>query len=319
MKKQFALTLLLVPALAACGGGAPTAPTTSSVSINSASQLEINAPTKATAAAKDANGNTLNGKTITWTSSDPTIVAVAADGALTAKKLSASPVQITATVDGKSVSANVTTYGLEVTGGTYNNTISKLVGTHFLIRFREADQTGPDAAAPVTIQGPAAFNGGQAFTGTQTLPLKTNVTEVRFGGAYYSAVTPVDGEYTASTVVNGKTFTSKFSIDADMLLPAMQNPVVNLTASGYTLTGTAGTGVTYVQALVFHTGTSTTTTLSLLPVSSLPASREFTSQQMPSGTYNTYVRSYNVDLNNATGLTPAQSNVAMVAAGTVTF
>ncbi|HWC73007.1 MAG TPA: Ig-like domain-containing protein, partial [Gemmatimonadales bacterium] len=74
-------------------------PTTASVVVGATQQL--------TATPKDANGNPLTGRTITWTSSDATIATVDANGLVTGNAIGG-PVTITATSEGKSATAAIT-------------------------------------------------------------------------------------------------------------------------------------------------------------------------------------------------------------------
>jgi uncharacterized protein YjdB len=60
-----------------------------------------------TATPKDANGNPLTGRTVTWTSSDANIATVDANGLVTGNVVGG-PVIITATSEGKSGTASIT-------------------------------------------------------------------------------------------------------------------------------------------------------------------------------------------------------------------
>lgn len=61
---------------------------------------------QATAAIKDAQGNSLSGRTATWASSDPNVASITGAGAITSK--ASGVVQITASSEGKSGSAQLT-------------------------------------------------------------------------------------------------------------------------------------------------------------------------------------------------------------------
>jgi trimeric autotransporter adhesin len=112
MKRILSFVLILVFALIGC-----TTKTTNSVSsiqiIPGNNLLSLNTSRGFTAVALDANGNALNVKNFTWTSSDPSVASVT-DGQVTANKLGSS--QITA-------SAN------SVTSGPVNITVLEAVGT----------------------------------------------------------------------------------------------------------------------------------------------------------------------------------------------
>ena len=68
--------------------------------------LQRNMSSTVTATLRDANGNVLTSRTVTWSSSDTTIARVSSSGVVTAVRLGAAA--ITATSEGKSASASVT-------------------------------------------------------------------------------------------------------------------------------------------------------------------------------------------------------------------
>jgi len=88
------LTVIPVPV-----ASVTVSPTAASVIVGGTQQV--------TATAKDANGNTLSGRTFTWTSSDGTIASVDANGLVTANAIGG-PATITATTEGKSATAAIT-------------------------------------------------------------------------------------------------------------------------------------------------------------------------------------------------------------------
>ena len=78
-----------------------------SVTMNATSAtLKVGDSKQLVATAKDAAGNTLTGRTITWASSKPTVASVSSSGLV--KALAAGSASITATVDGKSASSAIT-------------------------------------------------------------------------------------------------------------------------------------------------------------------------------------------------------------------
>jgi trimeric autotransporter adhesin len=89
-----------------CGTStAPVAVATVSTSLSAAS-LAIGATTQASATARDASGNVLTGRTVSWTSSNPAVATVSASGVVSA--VSAGTAQIRATVEGIVGSAALT-------------------------------------------------------------------------------------------------------------------------------------------------------------------------------------------------------------------
>ena len=102
--------ILILTLAAACGGGdgPATPPAVATVTVSLASTtLDAGATTQATAVPLDAGGQTLTGRTVTWSSSPSAVATVdATSGLVTAR--TAGTAQITATVDGRSGSAAVT-------------------------------------------------------------------------------------------------------------------------------------------------------------------------------------------------------------------
>jgi uncharacterized protein YjdB len=84
---------------------APTPIATVAVTLNPPS-VEVNQTSQATAVARDAAGNVLTGRTVTWTSSNTTVATVSAGGLVTGR--AAGTAQITATSEGKAGSATIT-------------------------------------------------------------------------------------------------------------------------------------------------------------------------------------------------------------------
>ncbi len=72
----------------------------------STGSLYVGQTLQLTASAKDSAGNTLTGRTVTWSSASPTIATVSSQGLVTA--IAAGVATVTATVDGKSVTTSVT-------------------------------------------------------------------------------------------------------------------------------------------------------------------------------------------------------------------
>ncbi len=85
----------------------PPPPPVANVSVSlAATTLNIGQTTQATATTRDANGNVLTGRTITWSTSNATVATVSGSGVVTA--VTAGTAQITATSEGKSGSATLT-------------------------------------------------------------------------------------------------------------------------------------------------------------------------------------------------------------------
>ena len=70
-----------------------------------------------TATLKDANGNTLSGRTVTWATADANVATVDANGLVTAQNVGG-PITITATSEGKSKTASITVIPVPVASVT---------------------------------------------------------------------------------------------------------------------------------------------------------------------------------------------------------
>ena len=85
---------------------ASTAPVVSVTLSPASASVAVGAVQQFTATLKDASGNTLTGRVVTWSSNSPTIAGVSGSGTVTG--LVAGPATITATSEGQSGSATVT-------------------------------------------------------------------------------------------------------------------------------------------------------------------------------------------------------------------
>ncbi len=111
-----AVSLAFVTSVAACGGGGggdgivgPPGPPAAVASVStspSAATVIFGNTTQLSATTKDASGNALSGRAVTWASSDGTVATVDAAGLVTAT--GAGTATITATSEGKSGSAVIT-------------------------------------------------------------------------------------------------------------------------------------------------------------------------------------------------------------------
>ena len=125
---------------------------------------------------------------LTWTSSDPTVASVDANGKLTTGRLGSTQISgYVANAPATGVSFMLNVYGLEATGGTFNVDDQKLgVAT----KLRYVDATGKTATQPysVTLTGPTGWNNGQPLAAQ--VPLAPS-RQGGFSSAFQSLTTDV--------------------------------------------------------------------------------------------------------------------------------
>ncbi|WP_407542960.1 hypothetical protein Q0M94_25125 (plasmid) [Deinococcus radiomollis] len=264
MKKTLLILPLTAALLAACQG-TPVPVTLNTLTLGGVSStLQVSAPAKLTVTATGSDGNPYT-DTATFTSSDPSVVAVASDGTLTVRHLSTAPVVLTVNEAGKTASMTVTTYGLDVAGGTYifGGTPNAAPGYNFILALTNADGTAVKTDTTVTIQGPATFNGGAA------LPLTVNNATVNnYVFSRRSTVPIVTGTYTATATVGGVVYSKTFTVDAAQIQPFAGGVALNVTKTGYAASGTLPAGSPLVYGVVVAQDSSivsTTDFFSALP------------------------------------------------------
>ena len=136
----------------------PTSPTPAgvakvSVSLNTSS-ITIGQTAQATATATDSTGNVLTDKTVTWSSSVPSVASITAAGVVTA--LAIGSANITATVDGKSASTSisVTSGSIDPTPPSSSCSLVSDLNVHPLSSFSKPGYlqtaTEPDFRTPFT-------------------------------------------------------------------------------------------------------------------------------------------------------------------------
>jgi hypothetical protein len=150
------------------------------VTISGTTTLQAGATTQLTAVAKDASGATVD-SAITWSSSAPTLIAVAGDGLVTATHIASAT--ITATAGGKSATATVTS---SLTPFTFNFDPTMSAADQQTVKDAvQYAQTfyktfyGRNVQNPSTINGSVtdpgcARPGNSAFTGAGTVTFCIN-------------------------------------------------------------------------------------------------------------------------------------------------
>src|SRR6266498_6085269 len=254
------------------------------VSPPSASVL-VGGTVQLTATLKDAAGNVLTGRTVSWQSSDAAVASVDASGLVTGKAVSG-PVTITATSEGKTGTAAVTITAIpvasvEVTpatasvpvGGTVQLTArpknaagNPLTGRTLTWQSSAAAVasvdasglvTGQAAGGPVTITATSEGKAGTAAVTVTAIPVASvevapATASVPVGGTAQLTATPKDA---AGNLLTGRTVTwqssdaAVASVDASGLVTgkSLGGPVT-ITATSEGKTGTAAGTITPIPA-----------------------------------------------------------------------
>jgi len=206
-QRGFALTLIAGSALLACGGEPlePSPPTVASVVVTpaSATLVTLGETVQFSAIARDASGNTISGKTFTWSSSDEQVATIESTALATA--VSDGTATMTATTDGVSGSASLTV------AGTFT-----IVGHGSLALTVTSD---------VWVHGTVAYTGEFDFWDDGTNP-STNALRV------WDVSNPATPRLAASVVVDGVRAVIDVKIRADGTVGVITH---QFSASGITL------------------------------------------------------------------------------------
>jgi Bacterial Ig-like domain (group 2) len=190
-------------------------------------KLITNKPVQFTAQARNGTNLLTPAPTITWTSSDPNVVGVDANGLVTAKKFNSGNVTITASVGSvQSTPAAITmTYGMEAAIGTISG--DGLLGTAFLLHLRDANGEAIDNQQEYQISAPGWND-----------ELTANTYGLRLDSLAYTAAT--EAEYTIKSRIYDETasayttYVAKAQIAAGGLSTPLPIPVLTTA----TVTGT---------------------------------------------------------------------------------
>jgi Bacterial Ig-like domain (group 2) len=212
--KRVVYLVTLTAFLAACSTPGPSNPdnTVSNTVVSlvvtgpANSKVLIDSPITFQATAKNADGNAVSGKQVSWSSSNPEIATVDAKGVVTARRIG--PVNISATADGKIGTSNITSYGLEISGGTSVTAAGvragqpEALGFAFTWRIEDINGQKIETADQGKITGPAGFFNDSAVS-----------FSANSSGLSYPDVPPIAGTYSAEIKINGINYTNKTQID----------------------------------------------------------------------------------------------------------
>jgi uncharacterized protein YjdB len=197
--------IALCLAALACGGGGSTGPApVASVTVDLAqSSISIGSTTTATATAKDASGNVLPGRAITWSSNNPNIATVSATGLVTAVR-SGSAI-ISAATEGRSGTATVTVGVAAVATVTVSLSSSTIL-------------QGSTAQATATVRDA----GGQVLTGRSVSWASDNS---------FVATVSNSGVVTARTAGTANIMATSGGVTGSATITVMAVPVASVTVS----------------------------------------------------------------------------------------
>ncbi len=193
-------SLVSVTAALACSGGGdstfvPPVATVASVSVSpSAIAIEVGGAGQLTATARDASGNPMSGRTVTWSSTDVSVATVSASGMITGVR-AGGPVAISASVDGRAGVAQATVTPAPV-----------------------ASVTLTPSAATVTVGGGVQFAAtlrdaaGGALAGRTVTWSSSNTAVATVSSAGLVTGIAVGGPVTISALSEGRTGTATISV-----------------------------------------------------------------------------------------------------------
>lgn len=219
----FAAALVVI----ACGGGDSTTPKPATVSSVTMSQptatMNVGASLTLTATAKDGSGNTLTGRTTTWTSSNNGVATVVG-GTVTA--VAPGTVTIMATIDGKTATTDITVQLAPVA----TVTITPAAKTIIISGVAQLTATLKDANGNVLTGRTVTWSSSDETK--VTVSATGVVTGVALGTVTITA-TSEGKSGTASVTVSDGTFPTIEAVSPDTLVPGS---TATVTGSGFSTT-----------------------------------------------------------------------------------
>jgi hypothetical protein len=218
--KRVIYVVTLAALLAACSTPGPSNPDNTVVSVAvtgpANSKVLIDSPTTFQVTVKNSDGNAVSGKQVFWSSSNSEIATVDDNGIVTARRIG--PVTISATADSKIGTSNITSYGLEISGGTSVTAAGvrtgqpEALGFAFTWRVEDINGQRVETADKGKITGPQGF--------FNNLPVSFSTDS---SGLSYEDVPPISGIYSAEIKINGINYTNKTQIDSTKKLGFASN------------------------------------------------------------------------------------------------
>jgi hypothetical protein len=281
-----------------------TTPTVSSIVVSGiTAPLKLGSSATLIAKALDQNSLELTAQTFTWTSSNPDIASVDANGTISAKRLGNA--KITATNSSIKGEMTIKTFGLEVVGGTYTAS-DGVLGTAVTYKAIGADGNPPPAGTGLKIIGPSGWRPGKPPV--QLTLSAPRAWALQFTGLYKSV--PVTGTYQAEMTINAQTFTTSFDIDATKTIGA----IIDVTKSNIGTTGLNATWTLPAKTFNFEVDVvedPDTTYKLLLEQKVTTNSARFDTTLNPAKAYQLDVFASDVDMSADTPTFPAQLNLSI--------
>ena len=211
------VSIVALPLMVACGGDSSGPPAVASVDIlGPTADIQIGGTVQLSATAKDAKGNTLTNKTVTWTTSSNAVATVSTSGLVTG--VAGGTASITASVDGKTASRSVAV-------------ISSPIATIAVTAASTALAIGGTTQATAVLRdGPGNVITGRTVTWSSS---NTGVATVNATGL----VTGVgQGKATISATADGQIGSVEISVDPPTIASVSPNPMIE--GQPATITGT---------------------------------------------------------------------------------
>lgn len=317
MSKMLLPVGLLLSALLGACGGEPT-PVISVLELTGDTSVAVGTPGNLKTVLRDASGNVIAG-TVTYTSDQPGVIEVDAQGKLTVKRLSAAgkPVAVTASAGDKRVTLKISTYGLELAVGNYvwnTQPAGAAPGRFIAVRYRP--ESGKTQASTFTVTVP----GGQS----EPLNCGLSLNDVN-GWCWWSL--PIGtkypaGEYRASLLQNGVTYATTALLQRPReVLAFVAGAKATVNTRDVTFSGGLPPASRWIYSYVASSRAENQTDGEVVASAystALPTTLKV-GPQKTSRTYDTWVTAMSGNLSSFAEVLPEQFNVSATFAGQITL
>ena len=242
------LSIVALPLMLACGGDSSGPPSVASIDIlGPTADIQVGGTVQLSATAKDAQGNTLTGRTVSWSTSSGATATVSTNGLVTG--VASGTASITATVDGKTASRDVRVISSPVAtiAVTVASTTLAIGGT------TQATALLRDAAGNVITGRPVTWSSSNNSIAT------VNGTGVVTGAG--------QGKATISATAEGQIGSAEISVDPPTVATVSPSPMIEgqpATITGTKFGTTPAANVVRVGGVVAQVTSATATTLQIV-------------------------------------------------------